>query len=251
MHKAWHRVNGQNDHCNFANGDKAPVNNMDGEGSFSQLIASVRSQGVSAASFLSSFGLRASGVDDNDELWALIEDAGPALLMQGGQAEPAREKLPQHNTFEDAVELLKGARKVMVLTGAGISVACGIPDFRSKGGLYDQLEQYGLPNPQCMFDRRFFNTNPRPFFHFATKIFPLGPAGSPFVPSVTHRFIAELGRRGQLLRNYTQNIDQIELKAGISKDSVVFCHGSFERASCARADGDGKHGDGRCTRAFV
>lgn len=47
-----------------------------------------------------------------------------------------RFKLPHINTIDDAVELLSKARKVLVLTGAGISVSCGIPDFRSGRGLY-------------------------------------------------------------------------------------------------------------------
>eukprot|EP00937_MAST-01D_sp_MAST-1D-sp2_P007686 g7686.t1 len=209
-----------------------------------------RQEGVSAKAFLSQFGLSAN-VDDDERLWELIVEAGPALLMRHAP-DPVRAKLPQYNTLDDAVSLLKGARKVMVLSGAGISVACGIPDFRSKGGLYDQLEKYGLPDPQCMFDRRFFNRNPRPFFHFATKIFPFGPQGSPFVPSATHFFLAALERRGQLLRNYTQNIDQIELKAGLSRESLVFCHGSFETVSCARPDGNGKGGCGyKCQGAAL
>ena len=135
--------------------------------SFQAFIASARNSGASAASFLATFGLTAVNGGDDAELWDAIEQAGPAILLQS-RPEPAREKLPEYNSLEDAALLLRRARKIMVLTGAGISVACGIPDFRSKGGLYDQLEQYGLPDPQCMFDRRFFNGNPRPFFHFAT-----------------------------------------------------------------------------------
>jgi NAD-dependent SIR2 family protein deacetylase len=51
------------------------------------------------------------------------------------------------------------------MAGAGISVSAGIPDFRSPGsGLYSQLEKYNLPEPEAVFDIKFFKKNPEPFF---------------------------------------------------------------------------------------
>lgn len=59
---------------------------------------------------------------------------------------------------------LKGFKKVVFLTGAGLSVAAGIPDFRTPGtGLYDQLAKYNLPTPQSIFELRFYAKNPEPF----------------------------------------------------------------------------------------
>ncbi|ORY20906.1 DHS-like NAD/FAD-binding domain-containing protein [Naematelia encephala] len=141
-----------------------------------------------------------------------------------------RTKLPQYNTVDDAVELLRNAKKVIVLSGAGISTSCGIPDFRSSTGLYAQLQQegkYELDDPQQMFDIQYFKEDPEVFYSFAKQIYP-----SNFTPSPCHRWIKLLEDRGVLLRNYTQNIDTLESLAGVTK--VLQCHGSFKTASCLR-----------------
>ncbi len=59
---------------------------------------------------------------------------------------------------------LHDAKKVMVLVGAGISVSCGVPDFRSDNGLYSLVEQLGLPldDPQDLFSIDAFDDNPAP-----------------------------------------------------------------------------------------
>ncbi|CEH16390.1 Sirtuin 5 and related class III sirtuins (SIR2 family) [Ceraceosorus bombacis] len=139
-----------------------------------------------------------------------------------------RERLQHLNTVEDVLSLLANARRVVVLSGAGISVSCGIPDFRSRDGIYANLlreGKYDLADPQDMFDKEFFMQDPSCFFSFANSIFP-----SNFVPSPTHRFIKLLEDRNVLLRNYSQNIDTLEQQAGITR--VLNCHGSFARATC-------------------
>ncbi|KAJ3789830.1 SIR2-domain-containing protein [Lentinula aff. detonsa] len=136
-----------------------------------------------------------------------------------------RERLSQYNTTSDAVNLIRNSRRMLILTGAGISVSCGIPDFRSRNGLYAQLGDYELDDPQQMFDINYFRENPSVFYSFASQIYP-----SNFVPSPCHRFIKLIEDRGQLLRNYTQNIDTLETVAGVKR--VLQCHGSFATASC-------------------
>lgn len=60
-----------------------------------------------------------------------------------------------------------------MLTGAGVSVSCGIPDFRSKDGIYARLrvEYPDLPDPTAMFDISYFARDPKPFFEFARVLF--------------------------------------------------------------------------------
>ncbi|KLO19092.1 SIR2-domain-containing protein [Schizopora paradoxa] len=139
-----------------------------------------------------------------------------------------RERLQQYSTLDDALFLLRRAQRIIVLTGAGISVSCGIPDFRSRNGLYAMLQEsglYGLDDPQQMFDITYFKEHPNVFYSFAHQIYP-----SNFKPSPCHRFIKALEDREKLLRNYTQNIDTLETLTGIKR--VLQCHGSFATASC-------------------
>ncbi|CAG0916455.1 unnamed protein product [Notodromas monacha] len=142
---------------------------------------------------------------------------------------PRRHRLRHINNLEDVIRLIRSSRKMLILTGAGVSVSCGIPDFRSRNGLYARLAKDfpDLPDPQAMFDINYFDRDPRPFFKFAREIFP-----GQFEPSPAHQFIKLVEKHGKLLRNYTQNIDTLEQVAGI--ENVIQCHGSFATATCQR-----------------
>ncbi|XP_076175109.1 sirtuin 1 [Ptiloglossa arizonensis] len=142
---------------------------------------------------------------------------------------PRRQKLRHINTLSDVVRLIRNSKRIIVLTGAGVSVSCGIPDFRSRDGIYSRLAQDfpDLPDPQAMFDINYFGQDPRPFYKFAREIYP-----GQFKPSPCHRFIKMLDKQKKLLRNYSQNIDTLEQVAGI--ENVIECHGSFATASCTR-----------------
>ncbi|TRY80242.1 hypothetical protein TCAL_12375 [Tigriopus californicus] len=142
---------------------------------------------------------------------------------------PRRSKLTTVNTIGDVVGLIQAAKNIVVLTGAGVSVSCGIPDFRSRDGVYARLavDFPDLPDPQAMFDIQYFRRDPRPFFKFAREIYP-----GQFKPSPCHHFIRALEKHERLLRNYTQNIDTLEQVVGIQRS--VQCHGSFATATCTK-----------------
>lgn len=133
--------------------------------------------------------------------------------------------------FSDVGALIEKSRRIVVLSGAGVSVSCGIPDFRSAGGLYETVAQrFGVPDPQSIFDLAEFRLDPALFYAFAREIMPRPDV----VPSPTHRFVAELAERNRLLRVYTQNIDGLEHRAGVPAERLVACHGDFNTATCQR-----------------
>ncbi|KAJ2378913.1 NAD-dependent histone deacetylase sir2, partial [Coemansia sp. RSA 2607] len=139
-----------------------------------------------------------------------------------------RPKLTTVNTPEDVVRELKKAQRIMVLTGAGVSVSCGIPDFRSPEGIYTRLnDEFGLDDPQQMFDIEYFRDTPELFYSFARELYPYN-----FEPAPSHAFVKLLEDQGKLLRNYTQNIDTLEHVQGIQR--VLNCHGSFATATCIK-----------------
>jgi NAD-dependent SIR2 family protein deacetylase len=136
-------------------------------------------------------------------------------------------------TFDRAafVEGLKTKkfRKIAVLTGAGISVAAGIPDFRTPGtGLYSQVQKYGLPFPEAIFSLEYFRENPEPFFKLSKDFFSF----QNYQPVTAHRFIKALHDQDMLLMNYTQNIDGLELSAGLPTSKLVQAHGHTRSARC-------------------
>ncbi|CEG35649.1 nad-dependent histone deacetylase sir2-like protein [Plasmopara halstedii] len=207
--------------------DESDVN----EEAFLNWLMDQKTTGMPAGQMLDALGLGVAdgAAVDDDELWEAMFSMGIRLIQS--TATRPREKLDSVNTLQDVVSLLRSSEKIVVLAGAGISVSCGIPDFRSENGIYNRLGEYNLPNPQCMFDIEFFRSNPKPFFAFAKELFPKSN-GFTFVPSPSHYFLKLLEEKGKLLRIYSQNIDMLEHAAGISHEHAVLCHGSFATATC-------------------
>ncbi|KAA8570273.1 hypothetical protein EYC84_002582 [Monilinia fructicola] len=120
------------------------------------------------------------------------------------------------------------AKNIVVLTGAGISTSAGIPDFRSpETGLYANLAALDLPYAEAVFDIDFFRENPAPFYILAKELYP-----GKFYPTVSHAFVALLERKGLLGMLFTQNIDCLERRAGVSSEKIIEAHGSFASQRC-------------------
>ncbi|GMM36605.1 NAD-dependent histone deacetylase [Saccharomycopsis crataegensis] len=138
-----------------------------------------------------------------------------------------RARLTGFNTIDEAAEKIKSSKNILVLTGAGISTSLGIPDFRSSKGFYSMLSDMNLSDPQEVFDLNTFREDPSIFYSIAHMVLPPEDKYTPL-----HAFIKLLQDKNKLLRNYTQNIDNLEGVAGISPDKIIQCHGSFATATC-------------------
>ncbi|KAI9851453.1 MAG: NAD-dependent histone deacetylase sir2 [Thelocarpon superellum] len=181
---------------------------------------------ISAKKLCTAFGIRPPPFLDG----APDEAFFPLLGLGISRELSKRLKLPHYNTVDDVVELLQSSQNIIVLTGAGISTSLGIPDFRSKEtGLYTKLEHLGLSDPQEVFDIQIFREDPSIFYSIARDILPSQDKVSP-----THAFIHLLQEKGKLLTNFSQNIDNLEAKAGIRPEKLIQCHGSFATATCVK-----------------
>jgi NAD-dependent deacetylase len=124
-------------------------------------------------------------------------------------------------------ELLREARSALVLTGAGVSVPSGIPDFRSPGtGIWEKV------NPMEVAHIDAFRREPDRFWQF------YGDRFASLVdkqPNAAHEAIAELERRGLIRGVVTQNVDRLHRRAGST--NVIEVHGSIEWSVCPECGG--------------
>ena len=121
-------------------------------------------------------------------------------------------------------------KKILMLTGAGISVKSGIPDFRSPGtGLYYNIQKYNLSNPDLLFNRQYIQNNPKPFYTLVKEYI-----SKEFNPSTSHYLSILFNQKGLLMKYYTQNIDSLDLKAGLKPPYLIECHGHMRTATCVK-----------------
>ncbi|AEY96755.1 FAEL229Wp [Eremothecium gossypii FDAG1] len=143
-------------------------------------------------------------------------------------------ELDSDNVDEELLSMINRqigrSRKIMVLTGAGISCSAGIPDFRSSGGLYNmvkkQYPEVQIRSGQEMFDISLFREEEK-ISVFATFMDSLHSSAIQAKPTRAHEFIAHLKNRGKLLRCYTQNIDGLEEHLGLEMSHSVDPGASF------------------------
>jgi NAD-dependent deacetylase len=127
-----------------------------------------------------------------------------------------KEISPQH-----LAELIRPGRQLVALTGAGISVASGIPDFRSPGGLWSRFDPLEYAHIVA------FRRNPAKVWVLLKE---LDATLSRARPNAAHLALAELEARGRLVAVITQNVDNLHQAAGSRK--VVEYHGNAYRFVC-------------------
>jgi NAD-dependent deacetylase len=119
-------------------------------------------------------------------------------------------------------DLIREAESVVALTGAGISVPSGIPDFRSPGsGLWENV------NPMEVAHIDAWRADPERFWHFYGNRFQTLRDRE---PNGAHRALVALEERGKLDAVITQNIDRLHMRAGTRE--LIEVHGTIDHSSC-------------------
>ena len=127
--------------------------------------------------------------------------------------------------LEQFKEIISNSNNIVFFGGAGVSTESGIPDFRSKDGLYNQKYKYP---PETILSHTFFVNETEEFYKFYKDKF----NATLYEPNITHVKLAELEKAGKLKAIVTQNIDGLHQKAG---SKIVYeLHGSIYRNYCIK-----------------
>jgi NAD-dependent deacetylase len=124
-------------------------------------------------------------------------------------------------------EMIQEASAIVPFTGAGISTECGIPDFRSPGGLWTKNRP--IPFDEFLASQEARNESWRRRFAMSDQF---GDAK----PGRGHRALASLYRVGKVPAVITQNIDNLHQSSGIAAQHVVELHGNTTYAACLDCD---------------
>jgi len=129
--------------------------------------------------------------------------------------------MPDSEAIKEAKDLVLKSKKIVALTGAGISVDSGIPDFRSEGGLWERYDPHEYATIES------FMQNPTKFWTMGREI---AETILEAEPNSAHRGLTKIEKDGKLIGVITLNIDNLHQAAGSSK--VVELHGNYLRAYC-------------------
>jgi NAD-dependent deacetylase len=128
---------------------------------------------------------------------------------------------------QQVADLLRQAERAVVLTGAGISVPSGIPDFRSPGtGLWENVDPMEVAHIDA------WRRDPDRFWSFYGQRF---ASLVDKAPNEAHLAVAELERRGLVRAVITQNIDRLHRLAGTER--LIEVHGSIDQSVCMQCGG--------------
>ena len=134
--------------------------------------------------------------------------------------------------FEAAHQLVSAAKRIVVLTGAGISTDSGIPDFRGPQGVWTKS-----PQAERLATLQVYMSDPA-----ARRRAWQNRLNSEMLsakPNPGHRAIAELEKQGRLLLLITQNVDGLHLQAGNSRERTVEIHGTIHETMCLQCNARG------------
>ena len=124
-------------------------------------------------------------------------------------------------------EMIDSSKNIVFFGGAGVSTESGIPDFRSKNGLYNQHDvQFDMYQPEYLLSHSCLVNEPKVYYEFHRQKMDTRN----IEPNNAHRYLAALEKEGKLKAVVTQNIDGLHQKAG--SKTVYEIHGSALRNYC-------------------
>jgi NAD-dependent deacetylase len=138
--------------------------------------------------------------------------------------------------MESARSIIEPARRITVLTGAGISTDSGIPDFRGPQGVWTR-------NPAAEKTATLSHYLRDPEVRKLAWQQRLHSPAWAARPNAGHEAIVELERQGRLVAVVTQNIDELHQKAGTDPSRVIEVHGTMHRAKCWACGWEGPMGE--------
>lgn len=131
--------------------------------------------------------------------------------------------------YEKLRKYLEESNKIVFFGGAGVSTESGIPDFRSKDGLYNQHDiEFEKYRPEYLLSQECLRDNPKVFFEFYRQKMDTRN----IEPNITHNVLAKMETNGKLKAIVTQNIDGLHQKAG--SHTVFEIHGTTKRNYCSK-----------------
>ena len=126
-------------------------------------------------------------------------------------------------------EIIERSKNIVFFGGAGVSTESGIPDFRSKDGLYNQHDiKFDKYQPEYLLSHSCLYNNPKVFYEFYRQKMDTRN----IKPNITHKVLAKMEEKGKLLGIITQNIDNLHQMAG--SKTVAEIHGTTNRNYCSK-----------------
>lgn len=130
---------------------------------------------------------------------------------------------------EKLIRYIDESKRIVFFGGAGVSTQSGIPDFRSKDGLYNQHDvRFDEYTPEYLLSDDCLIRRPKVFYEFYRQKLDTRN----IKPNITHHVLAKLERMGKLSAIVTQNIDGLHQKAGSRR--VYEIHGTTQRNYCMK-----------------
>lgn len=129
--------------------------------------------------------------------------------------------------IEKLNQIISESNKICFFGGAGVSTESGIPDFRSKDGLYNTMDaEFDKYEPEFLLSHTCLYQHPKVFYTFFRQKMDVRN----FKPNSAHYKLAELESKGKMVGVVTQNIDGLHQKAGSEK--VYEIHGNVSKNYC-------------------